>query len=157
MNVEQQLKEFGYNKKLKNKNEQIEKLNKIINDLKDELNKNYIAKEKEKEMDGITKELGIDGIIDVKKIISNDRKTFEEYGLEIKKQVAEVFIQGKININKSKEVNNVKILKNVSRDNLKKNTRFSAYKDSSKSLNFNRKNSHNNNVVSFSLQKGKKK
>ena len=108
-------------------------------------------------MDGITKELGIDGIIDVKKIISNDRKTFEEYGLEIKKQVAEVFIQGKININKSKEVNNVKILKNVSRDNLKKNTRFSAYKDSSKSLNFNRKNSHNNNVVSFSLQKGKKK
>ena len=114
-----------------------------------------------------SKELGIEGVIDVKKIISSRQKLFEEQGLKIIKKVAEVFIKGKININNInnnvKDANTIRILKNVNgiRDNTKKRyTNYNTYKKSSKSLNFNRMNSfkgNNNNIVSFSLQKGKKK
>ena len=167
LNVKQQLKEYGYDKNNNTKDDQIEKLNKIINKLRDEINKNHIAKQKEKEMDEISKELGIEGVIDVKKIISSRQKLFEEQGLKIIKKVAEVFIKGKININNInnnvKDANTIRILKNVNgiRDNTKKRyTNYNTYKKSSKSLNFNRMNSfkgNNNNIVSFSLQKGKKK
>ena len=155
LNVDEQLKEFGYNQNIKTKNEKIEKLSLIINHLKEELNKNYIAKEKEKELEKIQNELQIEGIIDVKNILSNETKMFEQYRLSIIKNEIELFIKGNKVNDKEKEINSVKILKNIGKDNKKLNSHYNTYKKSSYSLN-RKKNNINNNVISFSLQKGKK-
>ena len=162
LNVDQQLKDFGYAQKLRTKNEQIEKLNTIINNLRAELNKNNISNGKEKELNDITNELGIKGVIDVKKILNNEIKIFDETLFKIIQKEVDIFIQGNINTNSKtnnneKELNNIKILKNVSRDNRRNFSNYNNYKKSSYSLTNKRLNNVNSNVVSFSLQKGKKK
>jgi hypothetical protein len=162
LNVDQQLKDFGYAQKLRTKNEQIEKLNTIINNLRAELNRNNISNGKEKELNDITNELGIKGVIDVKKILNNEIKIFDETLFKIIQKEVDIFIQGNINTNSKtnnneKELNNIKILKNVSRDNRRNFSNYNNYKKSSYSLTNKRLNNVNSNVVSFSLQKGKKK
>ena len=149
MNVEQQLKEFGFDNNSKTKKEQIEKLNCIINNLKEELEKNNIEKCKEKEINDIKKEIGVIEVIDIDKILPSKTKKFMQSYLEISKDEVQINIIGKVHssyqnrnnrseLNKNeingKELKSVKIMKNIGKQNQKV---YSSY-------GINKKNNNNN-------------
>ena len=150
LNVEEQLKEFGYGKIMKNKDEQIEKLNSIINTLKEQINKEHIERNKEKEIYGIKKELGVIEIVDLKNILPDNTTKFIETKLKIKKKEAQVYIQGKKKVVNSNE--NVNKLNNKN----EYNKSYSIY-SGGKNINSQNKKNNFNKVGSLSSQKGKKK
>ena len=136
LNVDQQLKEFGVVNNLKNKNEKIEKLNDIINNLKEELDKNNIEKCKEKELNDIKKEIGVIEIVDVEKILPINTKKFMVSCLKIVENEVDICIKGKthtshrnrnnksdlgIEVNTGKELNSVKVMKNIRKEKVYSN------------------------------------
>ena len=137
LTVKQQLKEYGYGSNFKNKNEQLEKMNLIINNLKEELNKYQIEKFREKELNDIKKELEI----------PDNTKKFRNSFLKVKNEEIQMFIDG--NISPGKELKNVKILKNIGKDNKRNNNNNKA-----KSTNNTIKKLTNRNSYTIS---GKKK
>jgi hypothetical protein len=175
LNVDQQLKEFGVVNNLKNKNEKIEKLNDIINNLKEELDKNNIEKCKEKELNDIKKEIGVIKIVDVEKILPINTKKFMVSCLKIVEKEVDIFVKGKahtsqknknnksdlgIEVNSGKDLNSVKVIKNIRKEKVYSNYGGPSYinNKSSKSIKKNKESNNNiNNVVSLSLQKSKKK
>ena len=151
INVEQQLKEFGYVKNIRNKNEQIEKLNNIINNLKEEINKNHIEKSKEKELNDLKNEIGKIEIVDLKNILPNIKLNCKQSFLKIKRKEIQIYIKGK---NNSNLINN-KHGKSSGKDNKKVYSIYSGSKNNSQ--NKKKYNNNINNVVSLSLSRGKKK
>jgi hypothetical protein len=175
LNIDQQLKEFGVVNNLKTKNEKIEKLSDIINNLKEELDKNNIEKCKKKELNDIKKEIGVIEIIDVEKILPINTKKFMVSYLKIVENEVDIFIKGKthtshrnrnnksdlgIEVNNGKELNSVKVMKNIRKEKVYSNygglsnINIKKFSKSSKKLG---ENNNINNVVSLSLQKLKKK
>ena len=151
MNVQEQLKEFGYSQNIKTKNEQIEKLNSIINNLKDQINKEHIEKSKQKELNNIQKELGVIEIFDLKNILPENK--FLETKLKIRKKEVQVHIKG---INKQKYKGNNSI-DNVNKSNKEHKKIYSIYGANNKNDNKNKKSNNINKEISLSLQKGRKK
>ena len=120
--VERNLRAFGFKEKSKTKNEQIEKLNLIIEGLKKELNKYYYEKSKEKEIDNLNIEIGLQGLVDVKKIVSDKTKKFKQKILKVTKNEVDIFLKGvpppapKTNPNKEKDTKSVKLFRNSTND-----------------------------------------
>ena len=153
--TEKNLKDFGFKEKSKNKNEQIEKLNLIIEGLKKELNNYYYEKKKEKEFDNLNIEIGLDGLIDVKKIISDKTKKFKEKTLKISKNESELFFQGIAPKVVNKDPNKVRLLRNPTND-FKRGLSINNNKNSSRKPTY-RVNRNNNNAFLNFHQKGNKK
>ena len=150
INLKQQLKELGYKTNINSKNEQIETMNKIIHNLKNELNKYHIEKYKEKELNDIKKEVKI----------QNTAKIFENSYLKVKEKEIQVYIDGTKNLDNGKELKSVKIMRKIG------NQRKSNFASNNNS-NYNSNNNSNNNSsiknglrktnTYSSLQKGKRK
>ena len=149
VDIDQLLKEYGaVPQNYKNKNEQIEKLKEIIRNLKEELNKYIVEKSTQKEINNIKNEIGVANMIDLEKILSNEKK-FMESILEIRKNEVQIFIKGN---NNGKETSNFTNFKNASRDNKRSYSNFSITTKNSKSLSRNK----NNNNINNKSTKGKK-
>jgi hypothetical protein len=148
--VEQQLKEFGYIRNIRNKNEKIEKLNCIINNLKEEINKNHIEKNKEKELNEFKNEIGKIEIFDLKNILPNIKRSNKQSSLVIKKKEIQISIQGK------KKKVTYRYEKSNGKDNQKTYSIYSGNKKNSNSLNKNNNNKVNGNI-SLTLSRGRKK
>jgi hypothetical protein len=151
-NVQEQLKEFGFSQNIKNKNEQIEKLNAIINNLREQINREHIEKSKEKELSKIQKELGIIEIFDLKNVLTDKTKKFLQTYLKITKKEVQIYIKGN---NKSNRGNN-----SIDKYNNKNNDHKKVYSIyGAKNINDNKKlkNNINTKVPSLSLKKGGKK
>ena len=144
------MKEFGYGKIMRNKDEQIEKLNSIINTLKEQINKEHIERNKEKEIYGIKKELGVIEIVDVKNILPDNPTKFIETKLKIIKKEVQVSLQGKKKINTNENINRLN-------NKNEYNKSYSIYSAKKSNNNLNKKNYNINKVGSLSSQKGKKK
>ena len=151
-NVQAQLKEFGYPQNIKNKSEQIEKLNSIINNLREKINREHIEKSKEKELSKIQKELGIIDIFDLKNVLPDKANKFLQTYLKITKKEVQIYIKGN---SKSIRGNN-SIDKYYNRNNDYKKI-YSIY--GAKNINDNKKLNNNINTKepSLFLKKGQKK
>ena len=139
LNIKQQLKDLGYTNKINTKNEQIETMNVIIHNLREELNKYHIEKYKEKELNDIKEELQL----------KNDTKKFENSFLKVKNKEIQVHIDGTKNVENNKELKSVKIMRNIGNER-------KSYFSMNNNNNSSSKKINKTNTIS-SLKKGRKK
>jgi hypothetical protein len=143
LNVKQQLKDLGYTNKINTKYDQIETMNVIIHNLREELNKYHIEKYKEKELNDIKEEVHL----------KNDTKKFGNSLLKVKNKEIQVHIDGMKNVDNrnSKELKSVKIMRNIG------NERKSNFSINNNNNNSSSKKTINKTNTISSLKKGRKK